>query len=105
MTVLIAKSSFLIDGDLVEPGDVVPVEDERTDHYLDTGLCERPVEGAHPNVVSVSDEDEDVGVIVKHGGGWCSVLNSDCTRIDKVQGLEEARHVALSHSSSEPTDS
>jgi hypothetical protein len=105
MTVLIAKSSFLIDGDLVEPGDVVPVEDERTGHYIDTGLCEWPVDGVHPNVSSVPDEGKEAGVIVGHGGGWYSVLNLDCTRIDKVQGLEEARHVALSHSSSEPTDS
>ncbi len=87
---LVAKSTFYHEGELIEPGEAIPVEDE--DGFLETNLCEEP----DPDVHSELKDGPADTTLWHHGGGWYTALDRQNAVLGKTQGEDGALDIAES---------
>jgi len=102
MILLVAKSTFLYQGDLHKPGDVLQAKEEDApeplkgeerpaEHFLETNLCELPSTAQH-EFVELVEEGGDEFLLCSHGGGgWYTVTDRDgLIWAGTIQGREKA---------------
>lgn len=94
--VLISKSTFIHEGELYKPGDpillptrdAVSAREKSSASFREANLVEAPEPSVHANVEVARGGG---GLIVRQGGGWYDVTDSDGVLIEEsVQGRDNA---------------